>query len=672
MRVLTGDHVRALCWSWSLLAATFACQARCSAAEILVPDHFASIQSAIDSAVAGDSIVVRKGVYLETIDFKGKSITVRSLAGPAETIVDAEGRGSVVSFKSGEGLQARLEGFTLRGGVGTLFGLTAFGGGIVCSASSPTILNNVIDGNESDFGGGLAALSGAGPNVESNVFIRNVATAGTGMGDGGGVFCDAGSSIVLRRNVIESNRAGLRGGGVYCAPGASVAVLENSIVGNEFTTIGGQGGGIMCFDVAFALIEGNVLTSNLFGIVAVGQETGSVQIRRNRVVKNTGAGVTCAWVQNAVVEENVIARNENGVGGGLVIVECSPGVRRNVIRENRALVGAGVVICASGVMLDSNLIHDNRITRGTTEGPGTGVYMFRSDECLIRNCTISGNTNSAMWFQESDARVENSIIWGNTGPRDPIDVTTGPVTSDPIFENCIVEGGWKGRGSNNSDLDPLFVDAAGGDFHLRLGSPAVDAGLMTGASLDFERDPRSVDGDGDGLAAVDIGADELLRVIAACFGTTVGVDAGLFNALQVNSTEGNRRRRVKLSVGEPIAIEMLAPPNGPSPARFVLYAWLGEPDLSTVSVQPFGLGTSSFPTPLNGAMHPTRIWNNLGYPAVLGEADRPSDPAPSVVLNAPLGASASLEVTFQGFIEDAASHASHPVSLTNAVVLSIE
>ena len=53
------------------------------------------------------------------------------------------------------------------------------------------------------------------------------------------------------------------------------------------------------------------------------------------------------------------------------------------------------------------------------------------------------------------------------------------------------------------------MDAAAGDYGLAEGLPAIDAGTDEWApDVDSKGDVRPVDGDGDGIATVDIGADE--------------------------------------------------------------------------------------------------------------------------------------------------------------------
>jgi hypothetical protein len=81
----------------------------------------------------------------------------------------------------------------------------------------------------------------------------------------------------------------------------------------------------------------------------------------------------------------------------------------------------------------------------------------------------------------------NNIIWNNrhedTGANQNI-VLNGawypaycqdPVQATADVRNSIVEGGWPGAG--NLDLDPMLADPAAGDFSLRPGSPALDAGF---------------------------------------------------------------------------------------------------------------------------------------------------------------------------------------------------
>jgi PKD repeat protein len=76
-------------------------------------------------------------------------------------------------------------------------------------------------------------------------------------------------------------------------------------------------------------------------------------------------------------------------------------------------------------------------------------------------------------------------------------------------------GGTFTPGTGNIDVDPQFVDAAAGDFHLLWSSPAIDAGGSTcGAPCqgsDLDGLTRPIDGDGDGVATRDMGAYEYGR-----------------------------------------------------------------------------------------------------------------------------------------------------------------
>src|SRR5439155_16982933 len=121
---------------------------------IHVPADQPTIQTAINAAVNGDTIVVAAGMYFENIDFLGKAITVISASGKSVTFIDGNHAASVVAFHSGEGRKSVLKGFTLQNGS------TPFdGGGVYIYNSSPTVLNNVIKNN-------VAAFEGAGIAVE--------------------------------------------------------------------------------------------------------------------------------------------------------------------------------------------------------------------------------------------------------------------------------------------------------------------------------------------------------------------------------------------------------------------------------------------------------------------------------------------------------------------------
>lgn len=197
-----------------------------------VPGDFDTIQAAIDSASAQDTVLVAPGTYVENINFGGKAVTVISSAGAYETIIDGseptdDRFGNVVTFCAEEGPDSVLDGFTIIGGSGHLVEdlgdpFTA-GGGICCNSGSPRIYNCIISGNYADRGGGIAMIS-ATPTLTNCTITGNVA------GKGGGVVCNASSPTIVNCT-ISGNTAG-RGRGILTAFTSRPTVLNSILWGD--------------------------------------------------------------------------------------------------------------------------------------------------------------------------------------------------------------------------------------------------------------------------------------------------------------------------------------------------------------------------------------------------------------------------------------------------------
>ena len=133
---------------------------------IRIPQEFPTIQSGINTANNGDTVLVAEGTYYENINFLGKAITVTSYflidgntSHIGKTIIDGSqpsnsDSASVVYFISGEDTNTVLSGVTITGGKGTIVGFGLVGGGVLCISSRPKlyyvkIQNNIVYSQES-------------------------------------------------------------------------------------------------------------------------------------------------------------------------------------------------------------------------------------------------------------------------------------------------------------------------------------------------------------------------------------------------------------------------------------------------------------------------------------------------------------------------------------------
>ncbi|MBI3847900.1 MAG: IPT/TIG domain-containing protein [Planctomycetes bacterium] len=159
--------------------------------------------------------------------------------------------------------------------------------------------------------------------------------------------------------------------------------------------------------------------------------------------------------------------------------------------------------------------------------------------------------------------------------------------------------------------------------------------------------------------------------LAARFGN---VNVGLGdreNVLLVNGNVGDLNRVMTAQVRELLYVYLLAPSSRVQ-SRDVVYAWLGAPDGSTLTMLPRGLGAMVFPTPFAGSVpQPSAIGNTLGHHSTLGAPTFSSSPAPSELIRRAIGPRRPVTITFQGLIEDDGSSIPEGISVTNAVILIV-
>ena len=197
------------------------------AATVSVPEEQPTIQAGIEATVDGDTVLVSSGTYTGTgnvnLDFKGKTITVKSVNGASTAIIDCQNQNiRGVYFHSGETFSSILDGFTITGGKATGVWPNNIGGGIYCNKSSPTIINCIIIGNQASNGGGILCAESS-PDVVNCIITKNQAQK-----NGGGIYCSNNSSSRFINCTITNNQSEA-GGGIYGFNNLSLTLI-NTIV----------------------------------------------------------------------------------------------------------------------------------------------------------------------------------------------------------------------------------------------------------------------------------------------------------------------------------------------------------------------------------------------------------------------------------------------------------
>lgn len=368
--------------------------------------------------------------------------------------------------------------------------------------------------------GNLALLGGWDMNFTDRVFHPQDTIIDGNQADRVLDIDTDGGALVVDGFTLTNGLAASVGGGVLVdSSGDAFVTLDNvRIIGNTVTGAGGtQGGGLAV----------ELLGSQHFELL-------SCRIKDN-LAMSTGGGAT--------------------VGGGLtirlvgsssfLIQDCE--IDHNTTESTGQVNGAGISVevtdSSQGELLDNSIVEN---TANSTDVWAIGGYLRTSDSGTLNVertvfglSTATGDTAPqlrTLHSQGSSLRISDSIV--GLGDHDGLYVDAADTSTVNLVNLTVVDNAEDGiemnlfgaatmtlyntisfgnlvdlrtsgavdLGSNLIGIDPRFVNPAVFDFHLRLDSPAENAGDNSPPGdlglFDFDGNPRTKDG------TVDIGAYE--------------------------------------------------------------------------------------------------------------------------------------------------------------------
>ncbi|MDP6770754.1 MAG: right-handed parallel beta-helix repeat-containing protein, partial [Anaerolineales bacterium] len=484
-----------------------------------VPDEYSTIQSAINSAIDGQTVQVAAGTYVENINFNGKNISVIG-GDQATTIIDGDSSEAVVMFHNGETRSALLKNFTITNGNASnnSVAMGNGGGGIHIKYSSPTLKDLIVANNvASDYGAGIAISNNSNPLLDNITISENSASRGGGLS----VFIDA--NAVIQNAIISNNAATGSGGGVYIENQSSPTFENVQITDN---TSGSSGAGVYMYNHCNPIFENVQITgntsSNVGGGVYISYYTNPIMnnmvISNNSAISADGGGIWLASNPSTSlsISSSTISNNSASSGGGIGTYGNPISVSHSTISGNTASGSGGglYAVGSNNVQIDHVEITDNNANQGG------GLYLQSTltslDHLTMANNTASSEGGGLKMCCSNTINVESSIFYNNSPQEIQFSDSDGGQGGFFNVYYSNISGGeaavimpWENDslfwGPGNIDVDPFFANTANGDYSLLAGSQCIDAGNPNadGDNLTWETDYDDRDPD---MTRPDMGA----------------------------------------------------------------------------------------------------------------------------------------------------------------------
>ncbi len=478
-----------------------------------------------------------------------------------------------------------IDGLQVRGAVA--------GGGIYVygNAHYLEIRNNIIKNNQGTSGGGITVgVMEAGLTSNTNVKIHhnNIVKNGGINGAGGVMIYSDTTAYQLTENLIMGNFTRWDGGGVaHYGLSDGGLITNNRIVSNEVFyggQIGGDGGGVFIgglvdpenpgelgpgagsVAIVSNLIQGNLAGSGSGGGICAldvsGRDTEladpnlwhKLNIFNNMIINNVAATAAGGiYLQNAAsanVIHNTVANNQSTAtsadsftpGNLLISNPQGAGIVASALRpELTATTGASY----SNPVLYNNIIWNNRSYYWDAAQNGGKGDLVANPTIPVWDLAVI-NTSTQQYLNPRYCVLTNLIDATGANYNDGTN-TVGDPSFVSAYENTLKVAAVLDEGGNFITTRFLPIGLQG-DYHITLGSPAINAGTNVFWSV---FDELKIDFDGEtrpGGEVVDAGADEIIPVYRADFNVDGAVN--LFDLLVLVQNWLNQYEPGELAIGD--------------------------------------------------------------------------------------------------------------------------